>query len=130
MEIYHAFVVFLPAFSKFRKNTYNFLGRKNIIRTHTIFQEILSKISLEQHKDFPGDKYIKYHKNRSIFAGEISQNFARTDTHTPRTDILQNCLVGCLALQKHKVKQIGNYSGLKSLKSFLVFYNKSATAKL
>ena len=82
------------AFSIFRKNTYDFPGGRNIIRTDQIFQEILSKISLE-HIRFSRRK--NYHKNISNFPGGLSQNFVRTDTIfqetlPTRTDILQNCL--------------------------------------
>ena len=78
------------AFLKFRKNTYNFLGGENIIRTDEIFHEILSKISIE-HIRFSSRK--KNNKNRSNFPGELFQNFVRTDTIfqetiPPRTDIV------------------------------------------
>ena len=61
----------------------------------------MSKISLE-HTRFSRRK--KYHKNRSNFPGELSQNFVRTDTIfqetiPPRTDILQY-LVGCFRMHK------------------------------
>ena len=65
------------AFSKLCKNTYDFPGAKNIIKKDQIFQEMLSKILLEQIR-FSRRK--KYHKNRSNFPGELSQNFVRPDT--------------------------------------------------
>ena len=85
--------------------THQFPGElsQNSARTHTIFQEILSKILLE-HIRFSRGK--KYHKNRSNFPGERSQNFVRTDTILQetiplRTDILENCLVGCFRVNYH-----------------------------
>ena len=78
------------AFSKFRKNTYDFLGEKNIVRIDQNFQDILSKISLEHVRFF---RRKKNNKNRSNFPGELSQSFVRThtifqETIPPRTDIL------------------------------------------
>ena len=59
------------AFTKFRKNAYDFPRGKNTIRTDQI--------------NFPLWKFLKI---RYDFPGH----------HTPRADILLNCLVGCLRI--------------------------------
>ena len=50
--------------------------------------------------NFPGGK--TYHKNRSNFLRAFSRFCKNTydflRDHTPRTDILQNCLVGCFQM--------------------------------
>ena len=99
------------------KNTSNFPGQPKMVqevsfpgaakctRTHQNFQESFPKI-LQEHIRFSTRK--KYHKNTYGFPGDLVQNFVRTafskffknrydfpGDHTPRTDILQNCLVGC-----------------------------------
>ena len=90
------------AFSKFCKNTYYFREEKNTIRIYQIFQESFLKIPQEYIR-FSRRK--KYNKNRSTFPGECSQNFVGIDTIFQktiplRTDILQNCLVGCFRLNE------------------------------
>ena len=66
--------------------THTIPGGRNIIRTDQIFQEILSKVSLE-HIKFSRKK--KYHKNRSNFPRELSLNFVFfldfPGDHTPKT---------------------------------------------
>ena len=109
-------VIKIPLDNKFRKNTYDFPGERNIIRIDQNFQEILSKISLE-HVRFSRRK--KNHKNRSNFPGELSQNFVTThtifqETIPPRTDILWNCLVGCF-------RRINTLKKLRTSKGFLQF---------
>ena len=74
-----------------------FSRRRKYPKNRSNVREILSKISLE-HIRFSRRK--KYDKNRSNFPEELSQDFVRTDTIfqetiPPRTDILQNYLVGC-----------------------------------
>ena len=85
----------------------DFLGGEYIVKADQIFHEILSKILLEQ--DFPGER--KYHKNRyQIFYRRAFSRFCknRYDFHKrpypPRTDILQNYLVGCFRSNLRKVQ--------------------------
>ena len=46
-------------FSKFSKNTYDFPGAKNTIRTDQIFKESFLKILYKNRYDFPGDRIPK-----------------------------------------------------------------------
>ena len=78
----------------FYKNTSNFRRTKNGTRTHINFPgeaDCTIKISRNAFKNQNSAKTHtifqeeKYHKNRSNFPGELSQNFVRADTISMRT---------------------------------------------